>query len=118
MSESIVVALITGGLAIVSNIISVFVTSNKTLYRVEQLEKQNSDIKKVSDNLDNLRTDVELIKLTQENLTSEVRKHNGVIERVFIVEKTLELLEERQRVANHRISDLEKDRHDYRTAEA
>lgn len=35
-------------------------------------------------------------------------KHNGVIERVYELEKKAEVFEERQKVANNRISDLEK----------
>lgn len=34
--------------------------------------------------------------------------HNGVIERVYQLEKATEVLDERQRVSNHRIDDLEK----------
>lgn len=40
MSEGIAIALITGGLAIVSNIIVAWLTNSKTIYRVEQLEKK------------------------------------------------------------------------------
>ncbi len=34
-------------------------------------------------------------------------KHNLVIERTYKLEERVELLEERQKVANHRINDLE-----------
>lgn len=34
--------------------------------------------------------------------------HNGVIERVYQLEKAAEVLDERQKTANHRIDDLEK----------
>ena len=40
MTEAVVVALITGGLAMLSNVIVVFVNNSKTLYRIEQLEKK------------------------------------------------------------------------------
>ena len=40
MSEGVVVALITGGLAVVSNIIIVVFNNSKTLYRIDQLEKK------------------------------------------------------------------------------
>lgn len=40
MSEGIAIALITGGLAIVSNIIVAWLANSKTIYRVEQLEKK------------------------------------------------------------------------------
>ena len=50
-------------------------------------------------------------RLTQyrlEQLEKKVDKHNGVIERMFDVEERTSVLEERQRVANHRIDDLER----------
>lgn len=34
-------------------------------------------------------------------------KHNQVIERTYKLEERVEIIEERQKVANHRISDLE-----------
>ena len=52
-------------------------------------------------------------RLTQyrlEQLEKKVDKHNGVIERMFRVEKRADVLEERQKVANHRIDDLERRR--------
>lgn len=75
-TESIIVALITGGLALTGTIISNLTTHSKTMYRIEQLEKKQD-------------------------------KHNEVIERMFLVEKAVDLLDERQKVANHRIDDLE-----------
>ena len=40
MTEAIIVAIITGGIAVICNIITVISTNNKTLYRIEQLEKK------------------------------------------------------------------------------
>ena len=40
MNEGIIIALITGGLAVISNIIVAVLTNSKTIYRVEQLEKK------------------------------------------------------------------------------
>ena len=40
MNTAIIVALITGGLAIVSNIIVALMNSKLTIYRIEQLEKK------------------------------------------------------------------------------
>ena len=75
--ESIIVAVITGGMALLGNVMSNFSTHSKTMYRIEQLEKKQ-DI------------------------------HNKVIERVYQLEKVTEVLDERQRTANHRIDDLER----------
>ena len=40
MTEGIMIALITGGLAVISNVIIVVFNNSKTLYRIEQLEKK------------------------------------------------------------------------------
>lgn len=42
-----------------------------------------------------------------EQLEKKQDKHNSLIERMYAAEKTIEILEEKQRVANHRIDDLE-----------
>lgn len=41
------------------------------------------------------------------DLTRQVEKHNSVIERTYETEKEIDVLKEKQRVANHRIDDLE-----------
>ena len=45
-----------------------------------------------------------------EQLEKKVDKHNTVIERTFKLEEKCTLYEERFKVANHRIDDLEKER--------
>lgn len=49
-------------------------------------------------------------KLTEyriKELEKKQDKHNAVIERTYKLEERMELVEERQKVANHRITDLE-----------
>ena len=48
-----------------------------------------------------------LIAYRLEQLEEKVNKHNSVIERTFQLEKQEEILEEKIRVVNHRIDDLE-----------
>ena len=48
-----------------------------------------------------------LIAYRLEQLEKKVDKHNSVIERTFVLEKKAELFEEKMKVANHRIDDLE-----------
>ncbi len=43
-----------------------------------------------------------------QKLEEQVAKHNNLVERVFRLEDTDKLLEEKIKVANHRIDDLEK----------
>ena len=57
-------------------------------------------------------TDFEVLKaeITAEirSLTREVEKHNQVIERVYQLETKADVFDEKMKVANHRIDDLEK----------
>ena len=73
---SILVAFITGGLALLGTVLSNNANHSKTVYRIEQLEKKQD-------------------------------KHNHLIERMYAVEKQTEILEEKMKVANHRLDDLE-----------
>ena len=82
MTDTIISALITGGLALIGVIISNTAASSK----MEQQLKISQAV-----------TDTKI-----EELTREVREHNNFARRVPV-------LEEQVRVANHRIKDLEDD---------
>ena len=80
MSEAIVVALITGGLALIGTII----TGNRTARELDhKLDKKQAV------------TDTKL-----DELTREVREHNNFARRVPVIEEQI-------KVANNRIKDLE-----------
>ena len=80
MTETILVALITGGLSL----LGVIITSNKTTRDVEvKLDKQQA-----------------VTETRLEELTREVREHNNFARRVPV-------LEEQIKVVNNRIADLE-----------
>ena len=49
-----------------------------------------------------------LIAYRLEQLEGKVDKHNQVIERTYALEESVALMDEREKVANHRIADLEK----------
>ena len=51
---------------------------------------------------------IALIDYKLEQLSARVDKHNSVVERVYHLEERSEVQEERIKVANHRIDDLEK----------
>lgn len=80
MGEAIISALITGGLALAGVIISNMMAARKT----EAAIKINQAV-----------TDTKL-----EELTREVREHNGFARRMPVVEEQI-------KVINHRLSDLE-----------
>ena len=79
--ESIIVALITGGLSL-SGVIITSRSSGKNVQQQLEIAQAVTDTK-------------------IEELTREVRHHNGFVDRVPI-------LEEKMKVANHRIDDLER----------
>lgn len=80
MTESIIVALITGGLTLVGTIITIVATNNKTQNKMTQSQAV-------------LQTEVT-------ELTREVREHNGFARRMPVIEEQI-------KVINHRIDDLE-----------
>lgn len=73
MSEAIIVALITGGISLIGTILTILQTSKKT----EESFKIHQAV-----------TDEKI-----ENLTREVRKHNGFAERLPKLEQRVEDLE-------------------------
>ncbi len=84
---SLLGSLVTGGLALAG----VIYTSRK------QHDVTISEVK----------TEIALVKKDITTLEASVSKHNGVVERMFAAEKAIDLLDERVKVANNRIADLE-----------
>ena len=82
MSEAILVALITGGLSLAGVVVTCMATAKKT-------EKAAAVAQAVTDT-----------KIDE--LTREVRLHNGFAQRMPVVEEQI-------KVINHRIADLEND---------
>ena len=50
---------------------------------------------------------ISLIEYKIDELTTKVEKHNNLVERTYKLEQTATLHEEKIKVANHRIDDLE-----------
>ena len=84
MSEAIVVALITGGLALVGAVVTTVITSNTTLKKTETKIQISQAV-----------TDEKITELTR-----EVREHNNFAKRMPVVEEQI-------KVINHRINELE-----------
>lgn len=85
---SIVVALITGGLSF----IGIIYTS-----------KQQHSI-----TIEEVKNEVSLIKKDIKNLEEKQDKHNSLIERVYDIEAALRVMDNREKVTEHRIEDLER----------
>lgn len=82
------------GSALISGIIAVIVSVINT----------NSNHAKLMNELQK-RDEMQMYRIEQ--LEKKVDKHNNVIERTYNLEKQTELQEEKIKVVNHRISDLE-----------
>ena len=54
------------------------------------------------------RKSAALVAYRLEQLEQKVNKHNNLIERTYVLEESVALMDERVKVANHRIEDLEK----------
>ena len=70
--------------------------------RLETLQAEVTDIKTSVDK------QVSLIEYKIDGLSKSVERHNGVIERTYSLENRADVLDEKIRVANHRIEDIEK----------
>lgn len=88
MSSTIIVALVSAGASLLVCLI------NNHYQTIESDKKHEANIMLVSYRLEQLEKKVDL--------------HNSVVERVFKLEESTSLQEERLKVANHRIDDLEK----------
>lgn len=87
MSEGIIIAIITSGLSLIGIIITVVYGNKKTTKTVKE------------------QTDLTLYRVEQLEKKQDI--HNNLIDRMYAVEKDVELLKENNRVENHRIKDLE-----------
>ena len=100
MSDSILVALITGGLALAGTIITVYVTHKSTL---AELDKRSE----LSD--EKIQGQINVIKTEIQTLSNRVEKHNKIVERTYKLEERMAVAEERVSDAHHRINELRDD---------
>ena len=67
MSESIMVAFITGGMALIGTVISNLLSHSKTIYRIEQLEKKVEKHNNLVERMYECEKDISNIKVEMEN---------------------------------------------------
>ena len=84
-------------------IITSVITGGLTLIGVIYTSHKQHDF-----TVEEIRSEIRMIKKDIKDLEEKQDKHNAVIERVYELEKVAEVLEERQKTANHRIDDLER----------
>jgi peptidoglycan hydrolase CwlO-like protein len=92
VTDAIITAFITGGVTLI-----VCLLNNH--FQAKAAEKKHDET-------------IALIDYKLEELTKRVDKHNNVIERTYKLEESTALIEEKIKVANNRIKDLEERPHD------
>lgn len=70
--ESIIVALITGGLALLGTVLSNLSTHSKTMYRIEQLEKKQDIHNQVIERVYQLEKVTEVLEERQKNVNRRI----------------------------------------------
>lgn len=83
--------------AVITGIVGIVVCVISGFFQIKQVKAQNSKT-------------VVLIDYRLEQLEKKVDKHNSIVERTYKLEELTALQEEKIKVANHRIEDLEKER--------
>lgn len=88
MTETIITALISGGVTL-----AVCMINNRNQYKKTQAQHDET---------------LGLIEYKLDELTKKVEKHNSTVERTYKLEEKATLHEEKIKVMNHRIEDLER----------
>ena len=88
MSETVLAAIIAGGVTLIVCLIN-------NIFQNQKADEQ-------------MRQTAAMMEYKLDQLTKKVEAHNNLIDRMYGVERKAEIHEEKLKVANHRIGDLEK----------
>lgn len=99
MSDAVIVALVSGGLTLLGTIITVVLSHKSTIATLEK----NSELADQQ-----IKGEIGVVNEKIEELSRRVEKHNNVVERTYELERRADVAEEKIKVANHRIDDLER----------
>lgn len=92
MSATVVAALIAGGVTLIVCVINNIFQQRRMGDKIAQQQREATT----------------MLEFKMDHLTREVEKHNNLVERMYRIEEVATLYEEKMKVANHRIDDLEK----------
>lgn len=98
MSEAILAAIISGVLTLAGTVLTVVLSHKSTL---QTLEKRSE----LADQ--EIKGQIAVVNTQIETLSGRVEKHNQVVERTYALEQRCAVLDEKVKVANKRIADLE-----------
>lgn len=112
MDSSIITALISGFTTLLVAMGTWHFTSKKDRAENKELIMKNiGDLKEDISSINaNVQQQIAIIDLKISDLTKQVEKHNSVIDRTYALEKSVGILENRESVSEHRLTDLEQKR--------
>ena len=91
--------------AIITGAVAILVCMINNTSQQKRAEEQHKVTMEATEKQHN--TTIALIEYKLDQLTHKVDLHNNAVERLYEVEKKCDLYDEKFRVANHRIEDLE-----------
>lgn len=97
MTDAVIVALI----ALAGQIVIAAISNSGLLAKLDK-QSEVADTK--------IHGEIDVIKNEVSGLRQEVQKHNGLVDRTYKLEERVTVNEEKIKVANNRISDLERQR--------
>ena len=98
--NEILVAIITGAVSLIGTVITVLMANKST---IAALDKQSAV------NNEKIEGQIAVIQQEIQTLSDRVDKHNNLVERTYSLEKRADVTDEKIKVANKRIEDLEDD---------
>jgi len=98
MDSAVLVAIITAGISLIGTVITVIAANKSTLSAMSEQSKLADE---------RIHGEINVIKQQIVTLSERVEKHNQVVGRTFALERRMDVAEERIKVGNHRIDDLE-----------
>ena len=104
--DTIIGSVITGVLALIGVIYTTKKTNQVTLTQI----KNELTVARTETNgtIDLVKKDITVLQDNLTDLDNHVKEHNNLVVRLYEVEKSVELLDDRIKVANHGIKDLER----------
>ena len=109
MDTSITTAIISAVVTLIVSIGTWHVTAKKD--RTENKELIMKNIQGLKDDITSVNANVQqqiaIIDIKITDLSKQVERHNQVIDRTYALEKAVGILDNRESVSEHRISDLE-----------
>ncbi len=110
--QEIICAAISGLVTLVVAIGTWHFTAKKDRIENKELIMKNiGDLKEDISSINaNVQQQIAIIDIKISDLTKQVEKHNSVIDRTYALEKSVGILENRESVSEHRLTDLEQKR--------